>query len=67
MTEHEIVEDKNKHGFFRRKPRNNEVGITGQDVLAMIIAAFQVFLPIFLMIGGIIFLLLLLMLKFWIK
>lgn len=53
-----------KHKF---KSKKNDLEITGEDILALIIAGFQVFMPIFIMLGLIIFVVLLFMMKVWFK
>ncbi|WP_234119092.1 hypothetical protein [Clostridium hydrogenum] len=66
----EIKNDcKAKKSFFcrRKKVKKQDFDISNSDVVALIIAGFQVFMPIFAMIGVIIFLLLLFITKVWFK
>lgn len=50
---------------FVYKPEEDEVRITSQDVLALMIASFQVMLPMALAAGGVMALLIFLLLKFF--
>lgn len=49
------------------KSKKDDVEITYEDILAMVIAGFQVFMPIFIMIGLILFVVLLFISKVWLK
>lgn len=55
--------------LLKRKLRSkkDDVEITYEDILAMVIAGFQVFMPIFIMIGLILFVVLLFISKVWLK
>ena len=53
-----------KHKF---KSKKDDAEITFEDILALTIAGFQVFLPIFIMIGLILFVVLVFISKIWLK
>lgn len=53
-----------KHKF---KSKKSDTEIDFEDIIALIIAGFQVFLPIFIMIGLILFVVLLFISKVWLK
>lgn len=53
-----------KHKF---KSKKGDTEMTFEDILALTIAGFQVFLPIFIMIGLILFVVLLFISKVWLK
>lgn len=53
-----------KHKF---KSKKSDAEITVEDILALTIAGFQVFLPIFIMIGLILLVVLLFISKVWLK
>lgn len=53
-----------KHKFKSKKSGDE---ITFEDIVALTIAGFQIFLPIFIMIGLILFVVLLIISKIWLK
>lgn len=60
-----------KKGLFRRKHKTDtrklDYDITREDILAMIIAAFQVFIPIFLSVIAILTIMVLFVTKVWLR
>ncbi|KOF55991.1 MULTISPECIES: hypothetical protein [Clostridium] len=51
----------------RLRSKKDDQEITYEDILAMVIAGFQVFMPIFIMIGLILFIVLVFISKIWLK